>query len=995
MQVVEARQFLHKTYKIAAPYPSPPPKDDVKYKLEYAAPANINVVGSYVSRTMVKADSLRIDMVVVMPSSIFQEKDYLNYRYFYKRAFYLACIAGALRDIVHDEFALSYRYLNDNDLHPVLVVKPVRKNSSTFEINIIPSAPQDAFTQMKLRPSKNSIRSTDVAEIDSLAPTPFYNASLQADLNYLAYLKRFHAVSKQCDEYKDACILGRIWLRQRGFSSSILHGGFGHFEWAATTALLLEGGGPKGQSILSPGYSSYQIFKAVLQFLSTTNLVAKPLVNKADDFSGIKSESPLLFDGPRNQNLLFKMSAWSYELLKHEATSSLAMLNDNAFDQFESTFITLTAQSLQRFDCIVKTDVPSVAAARSADHSTRVSNFCFKLYSLLREGLGDRVKLIDIQRPAQSAWPTKNAHPEATEEDKISVCVLFDPTNIDRIVDHGPSAEDKKAAAKFQKFWGEKAELRRFKDGSILESLVWSAGTSYSIFQEIFTYLIQQHFPTSISSGLTFIGEGFDKLIPNHNSGKKAFDELRTAFGHLERTIRDLEGLPLQLRQLSPISSNLRNSSLDVPIFSPSSPLTTPADVVIQFEGSGRWPDDVVAIQRTKIAFLLKTADLMGEADDSITTRVGIEHEDDVLQNCAYLEVIYESGAVFRLRIHTEREQSLLERIIKDKSTPGHTREEAVLALAELKRVAVQLPLHHQSIATHCTRFPHLGPTIRLVKNWLSKHMLLGHISEEFAELLAIRTFLQPYPWTAPSSAMTGFLRTLLWISKWDWRQAPLIVDFNGTMTNADVTNINTRLEAWRKIDPAMNRTVLVAASNHDTTGTAFTANGPTKMVAARLTALARSACRVVKDQGINIDPKSLFASSISDYDFVVHISPKFAGKKQKKEVSKQKFKNLEIQSESNHESVGFNSVKLYLKELTELYNDCIVFFHSESTGNVIAGLWNPQTMVNRSFRVNLGYASKIVGDVEEEKVTLDKSSILSEISRLGGDLISKIEVNR
>ena len=38
-----------------------------------------------------------------------------------------------------------------------------------------------------------------------------------------------------------------------------------------------------------------------------------------------------------------------------------------------------------------------------------------------------------------------------------------------------------------------------------------------------------------------------------------------------------------------------------------------PADVILQFEGSGRWPDDLVAIQRTKIAFLLKINDMLQE----------------------------------------------------------------------------------------------------------------------------------------------------------------------------------------------------------------------------------------------------------------------------------------------------------------------------------------------------------------------------------------------
>lgn len=74
---------------------------------------------------MVKSDdSLAVDMVVVMPASIFQEKDYLNYRYFYKRAYYLACLAGSLQTSVKDDFMLTFEYANGNSLQPILVMKP-------------------------------------------------------------------------------------------------------------------------------------------------------------------------------------------------------------------------------------------------------------------------------------------------------------------------------------------------------------------------------------------------------------------------------------------------------------------------------------------------------------------------------------------------------------------------------------------------------------------------------------------------------------------------------------------------------------------------------------------------------------------------------------------------------------------------------------------------------------------------------------------------------
>ena len=84
----------------------------------------------------------------------------------------------------------------------------------------------------------------------------------------------------------------------------------------------------------------------------------------------------------------------------------------------------------------------------------------------------------------------------------------------------------KKKAAKFQKFWGEKAELRRFKDGSILESLIWPAGSAHTIFREIVTYLINRHLGQDSSASLEFIGEGFDKILPASSSSMKHGPEI-------------------------------------------------------------------------------------------------------------------------------------------------------------------------------------------------------------------------------------------------------------------------------------------------------------------------------------------------------------------------------------------------------------------------------------------------------------------------------------
>ena len=820
---------------------------------------------------------------------------------------------------------------------------------------------------------------------------------MQADSNFKRYLNLLHQSSKHTGGFKNACILGRIWLRQRGFGGAIPTGGFGHFEWATLSALLLQGGGPRGQSVLSPAYSSYQLFKAVIQYLSTTDFITNPVLFQAPEVSVPSANIPIFYDGPRGHNILFKMTPWSYARLLEEAKITLTMLNESTFDQFEATFILRKDHPLQEYD--ISFQLPNSAAVEessSPDHVWQGARLCFKTYAVLKEGLTDRVKIFHLKIPEPVPWSVRATSP--VNPSGIFVGAVFDPANVRRLVDHGPAAENKKSAAQFRKFWGEKAELRRFKDGSIVESLVWSSTSDTSIFKEIVVYLLNRHLGDEIGKGVKFTSHNFSRLLPGSGSNMKAFHNLKAAFSTLEQDIRRIESLPLQPKMLSAISPQLRLSSVVQPEFSPTQVLREPVDVLIQFEGSGRWPDDIIAIQQTKVAFLLKIGDLLAASVANVTTKLLLENTEQPLSNCGALDIIYPSGAAFRLRIYIDREQILLERLIKDKSTNVHIRDDAISAKSLTTYMCIQLPLHNQSVTAHCTRYPALSPTIRLVKKWFNSHMLSGHIREEFVELFVLRTFLQPYPWRAPSSADTGLLRTLQFLSRWDWRVTPLIVDFNGTMTNEEIAAIDARLEAWRKIDPGMKRMVLLAATNHDVTGTAFTDGRPSKVVAARMTALARSACLTAKHQELDLDLGSLFRSTTDDYDFVLHISPKFASDQTEKlHVNTTKFKNLEVQTRQDLSLADYEPVLVFLEELQRLYTTSIVFFYDPLSGLTIGGLWSPHTQ-SRVLKINLAYGTKPVsgglGDHQESEVELDRSAILSEIARLGGDMVARIEVH-
>ncbi len=829
-------------------------------------------------------------------------------------------------------------------------------------------------------------------------PTPFYNASLRSECSCLAYLKYLHATSLQSDGFSDACQLGSVWLRQRGLGRE-----FGPFEWACTMALLMQGGGAKGKQILSRGYDSHQLFKATLQYLSLGDMVTSPVFVDSERIILVDHDGPVLFDGKRGMNILFKMTPWSYAALKHEATVTLKLLNDPLLDQFDACFITNVDDVLQRFDCVMK--MPTIPVSRPASQRPDALNdetyFCQRVHKALSTGLGDRIRLLHVKSPPILPWDGTTPQKATKSLHQVQIGLLLDPENINRTVDRGPSAEDKVAAAEFRGFWGDKAELRRFKDGSILESLIWSTSDSTdSVLKQIMAYVIRRHLEKYADDDIELVGESYDCLLPGQklavNNPSTISQPVMSAFESLEKEVRALEGLPLQIRQISAADAQLRYSSMRIPTLHPSQGQMEPANICIQFEGSVRWPDDITAVQRTKTAFLLKMGELLEGSTDGLITRLGLENCDQKLLNVAFLDIHYPSGASFRLRIHHERESNLLERSLKDASHSAASREETASALSTYKRDFIQGPIHTQAIRTLSTRFPLLSPSMRLMKKWRDSHMLSSHVSDELIELLTVRTFVHPYPWSVPGSVMTGFLRTLTLISRWDWQNEPMIIDFNGEMTSLEIEAINLRFEAWRKIDPAMNRISMFAASNLDPSGITWTEVGPSKVVAARFTSLAKAACGMMKEQGTNLEPQALFAASMADYDFVVHLNPR-STRTSRGEKRHSVFKNLHVQSDQDKKSLsGFDPLRLFLGELRAMYGSNVLFFSNEYGHSLIAGLWNPQTGP-RPWKVNLPYSTKPIlrSSDEDTQITINKAATLHDIARLGGDMVSRIELKR
>jgi U3 small nucleolar RNA-associated protein 22 len=993
MPAIQAVKSLKREEGISVPFLSPSTLRNAQYSLEYRHPTQINAVGGLSLRSLADLEkTYTTDIAVTLPDSILQTKDFLNHRYLHKRAFYIAQIAAGIKRNAKHMFKLSFDCQDGVMTKPVLVAEPIQASPagilhSRFRIRIICAVDPQIFPSEKTLPGKCCLRASD-----SNSPTPFYNACVRSDASVETYQNLLQKTALQCDAFRDVCLLGQIWLRQRGFGASVLSGGFGPSEWSILCALLLQSGGSKDRPVLSLRCTCLQLFRAAIQFLATRDLTRPLLLNGA--LCKIPpSQSPVFFDGGAQMNVLFKMTAWSYQLLRQEARATIGAFNSNVSYRFESVFIKRLDDDSQRFDQCFGLETRTVFEHHDDIGSSR--DTLPRLYSILCRALGDRVRLVHLRIDHSSS--RRVGKPEISDSQAckaIRIGLNFDSDRFERLIDHGPSADDQDSAAEFRKFWGDKAELRRFKDGSITESLLWSQDSS--VVEQIISHILNRHFDLPLNA-IKPLGSQIQRLIPTPTSTltrKSAYKLVNDAYQSLTAQLRQLEGLPLSIRSILPASSQVRQASLQMPIT--SNPLR-PIDIVIEFEGSARWPNSLPAVQRTKIAFLIKIGDLLSASNDNVTARVGLENTTgptSSYDNTSFLDVLLPSPhpdlvptILFRLRIHHDRTLTLLQNTLSEASSTE--RVSLMTALQAYTRFYLATPKHTAAMSRLTTLYSSLPTAIQLLKYWTSAHHLTNHIPEEILEILAARPYLHPCPWLAPpASAQTAFLRALDLIAQWDWVNEPLIVDLttdqdSSGMDTEKTNKLHTRFEAWRKeLDPAQNHVSWFVGTTIDDTGVVWTQGPrPLKVAANRFAALARASIDMVKNKSQPTPPKlepnasdhswtQIFQSPLADFDFLIHLDTKSPSR------SSSTFKNLESLSTSLDPT--FDPATLYLADLESVFggsssnnnNSNVLFFRGgDDNGSIIGGLWNPKLLHQKQqgshptagaveWRVGLGWSS-------------------------------------
>jgi U3 small nucleolar RNA-associated protein 22 len=267
-------------------------KEEIRYALGAGAPAQVSVVGSFLlgSTLATSASGLggtAVDLALEMPSSLFETKDYLNYRYTTKRAYYLAALAKALAEITNQKnsffagWSVAYEALEGDVRRPILVLsngnmrsiandgeEKGKKLKSIITLRLFPTPPSTLFTPRKLGPARNCLRKTGAtAQLTQPPPTPQYNTGLLVDASLVKHLSYLHRLGQTCRAFKDAVLLGKVWLAQRKAPSSSQEGHFTGFLFSMVLGHLLSSVPGKTNKRLSTEFSAFQLFKGTLDFL--------------------------------------------------------------------------------------------------------------------------------------------------------------------------------------------------------------------------------------------------------------------------------------------------------------------------------------------------------------------------------------------------------------------------------------------------------------------------------------------------------------------------------------------------------------------------------------------------------------------------------------------------------------------------------------------------------------------------------------------------------
>lgn len=899
-----------RTSGVAIDFLSEPP-EDLQLNFEYSEPAEITIGGLGSLNMCPRTMKVEAEMHLELPSAIIQEKDYLNHRIHYKLAFYLFTVARSLKS----KYMISYdRRLIFGIERSVLVVEYKGRR-----VVITTDVPSGVLAETKLEPSKNADRSQE-------GSTPLYNSSILLLSRRISLVTKVETAAQASPSFRDAIILAHIYLSKRSLTIQA-------DQWALMTALLLEGGGKNGGKVLSPNASSLQLFRGAVLFLS------HHFANSSDSVSfGDAQFQPGCWT--QGFNIFASLTDQHKILLASELGKTVDLLRDedrNPIRAFDKTFLDVQTYigswdlEFRIADCVPMPDVE-------------------RIWRTLNKALGARATIISVVQSPQHRKRSITAEDTSGEHSAIVIGMKLDSKYSQDGMVLGPPANAPDAKS-FRGLWGSLAELRKFKDGKILESVLLSKlNPTLDACQKI----LHLHFP-SLPMAESWTIYGADR--PTERSEADRQKLLAAEFDEFARLARDLEGLPLRITSIWSAHPIFSQRSAHVP---------TSLDAVIQFESSARWPDDLEAIQRTKIAFLLAAKEPFSTLSGVKDVAVQIENQSSaiaqtntgLIKNITSLKVEMTSGMVYRLRIHFDRELTLLRASLLSpvcKSDP--TQVKAYRDALDLYDSTYHTnEIHSQAMRNMQSRFPVLSESTILLKKWFDAHLLYEKFSDRAIDLLSLNVHVNDAERNV-QSPVAAFVEALRFLAHWDWRQDALLLSEN----LEEYKNHAKGFEKIKSQDPGHS---IVLRGPYDLPSPEIS-----RLAALRMSVLAKAASDTLQS---GMDISTIMSTPLEHFDCVLSLNqPKVT-----------KYKNLQAGKLSEEEYA-----QAFVQELGRIYGEALYLF-SSSKASKVGILVDPALLQPRRFRPNLGYPTRPAESEEGQKVVIDLEVLFDEIARLGSGII-------
>uniref|UniRef100_A0A182RJ55 Nucleolar protein 6 n=1 Tax=Anopheles funestus TaxID=62324 RepID=A0A182RJ55_ANOFN len=830
-------------------------------------------------------------------------------------------------------------------------------------------------------------------------PTPHYNASILYDVRLAKNVELLESII-QSDSVREAIILLKVWIRQRHFDR-----GRYSFDGALVTfyiAKLMQ------SKRIYPNMSSYQIIRLFWNQLAgsswDTEGISFDSSSKETLASFFRYYDVVFIDPLGMLNITANLPVDLYRRVRHESALAIRMLDNPKLNSFLALFLA-NYPAFTQYDHIVTINDSQLITATIESFAEDMDKldylgdpqalFVRMVERLLRKGLGTRISYL-----VPLAVSLKLGECAMTAEPRLVLGLLLNGTDAFNLVDKGPEAIDAAASEAFRSFWPGKAELRRFKDGSITESCVWGEATDpigqkRLIVRSIVQFLLQAHFDLP-EKKIGYVATQFESAIAPypakmlHETIEERSMAVISAFDALGRIMRELKQLPLTINAIHGTDPVFRYTDPDPPrptaralhmngqvVFFSGKPI----HATIQLEASGKWPTELEPIRRLKAAFYLRIADKI--------TPSWISHKRKPLAQAYndYLDVLYEKF-LFRFVIIHQREITIMREYLSDNKVTRlqqDTKESIALEMEATilpKLTGILHGLHQQHFS--------FGSVAAIAKRWLYSQLIDPYLwPDECTELLLASLYLNQ-PLQPPIQPQAGFLRWLQFVASTDWSKDMIVVNLNDELSTETIETLEKQFYDRRQSFPPLTIITPCDAGKYGL----FGRRAPTVEILNRVTLLAQSATQLVEMNFRKLRNKIpiFFEPSMEGYNVIIHLDSTNIlpiGIPSLNALGNEKIASLSAEAANKEPVAGFDPVRFYLRELRDAYRQFAIFFYDPCGGDRIAVLWRPQALEEKPFTTSNVNGRKITKD---GTLQLNVEALVRDFEVLGQGLVHRIE---